>query len=371
MSEPRIDAATPSISISSFNVGTRQRTTRPERDFLSCISAGRTLSWSERIGPVPRWVALFASRRAIPRSVDRRRRIDDDRGKRRCRIGVRVPLACSNGEPGSATTRRKRADTTAAATRVALFIRLVARYRDSVTDVDLSALSGPRKGSVPLHGILERPEGDGPWPGVVLLHEIFGIDEVMQRHAERMARAGYLTLAVDLYSAGGAKRCLVTTMRSLFSGVGRAYTDIETARQWLTGRDDCTSRVGVIGFCMGGGFALVSADTGFDAAAVNYGQLPANVDETLANACPIVASYGSADRSLKNVAATLDGVLTAAGVTHDVKEYDGVGHSFMNDAPVGPRPLRPLLKIAGMGPHPEAAADAWQRIEAFFAAHLN
>jgi len=238
-------------------------------------------------------------------------------------------------------------------------------------DVDLSALSAARRGSFPLQGYLVQPATEGPWPGVVLIHEIFGIDDVMRRHTEHMARAGYLTLAINLYSAGGARRCVISTMRSLFSGSGRPCTDIETARQWLLQRDDCTSKVGVIGFCMGGGFALVSANTGFDAAAVNYGQLPKDVEAALAHACPIVASYGSKDRSLKNVAAKLDDALTAAGVTHDVREYDGAGHSFMNDAPVGPRPLRPLLKIAGMGPDPLAAADAWNRVEHFFAQHLR
>jgi carboxymethylenebutenolidase len=83
-----------------------------------------------------------------------------------------------------------------------------------------------------------------------------------------------------------------------------------------------------------------------------------------------VGSYGSKDRSLPGAAAKLDVALTAAGITHDVKEYQGAGHSFMNDAPVGPRALRPLLKIAGMGPNPEAAADAWERIEYFFSTHL-
>ena len=238
-----------------------------------------------------------------------------------------------------------------------------------MTDVDLSILSASRKGSSPLHGYLVRPEGAGPWPAVVLVHEIFGIDDVMRRQTERMARAGYLTLAIDLYSAGGAKRCVISTMRSLFSGVGRAYTDIETARQWLLDQDDCTTKVGVVGFCMGGGFALICAGD-FDAAAVNYGQLPRNYEQVLARACPIVGSYGAKDRSLQGAAAKLDDALAAAGVAHDVKEYQGAGHSFMNDAPVGPRPMRPLLKIAGMGPNPEAAADAWTRIEHFFSVHL-
>ena len=240
-----------------------------------------------------------------------------------------------------------------------------------MTNVDLSVLSTSRQGSLPLRGYLARPEGEGPWPGVVLIHEIFGIDDVMRRHARRMARSGYLTLAVDLYSAGGAKRCVVSTMRALFRGTGRAYTDIETARQWLLDSDHCTSKVGVIGFCMGGGFAMVCAGASFDAAAVNYGQLPKNYEEVLARACPIVGSYGAKDGSLKNTAKKLDDALTLTGVTHDVKQYDDAGHSFMNDAPVGPRPLRPLLKISGMGPSPEAAGDAWRRIDEFFATHLS
>ncbi|HEY5303218.1 MAG TPA: dienelactone hydrolase family protein [Acidimicrobiales bacterium] len=240
-----------------------------------------------------------------------------------------------------------------------------------MTDVDLSVLSASRRGSFPLRGYLARPEGAGPWPGMVLVHEIFGVDDVMRRHAQRMASAGYLTLAVDLFSAGNATRCVISTMRALFSGTGRAFADIETARQWLRDAPECTSKVGVIGFCLGGGFALAVADAGFDAVTANYGQLPKNLEAILARACPVVASYGAKDRTLKNAAATLDQALTAAGVVHDVKEYEAAGHSFMNDAAVGPRPLRPILKVAGMGPRPEAAADAWRRIENFFDVHLT
>ncbi|MFK0112688.1 dienelactone hydrolase family protein [Streptomyces sp. NPDC091217] len=54
-----------------------------------------------------------------------------------------------------------------------------------------------------------------------------------------------------------------------------------------------------------------------------------------------------------------------------VHEYPQAGHSFLNDAEVGPRPLRPLFRVMGMGPDPEAAADAWRRVETFFATHLN
>ncbi len=240
-----------------------------------------------------------------------------------------------------------------------------------MTDLDLTTLSATRGGSRPLHGYLAHPAGERPWPGVVLVHEVFGVDEAMRRHADRLAAAGYLTLAVDLYSAGGARRCLVATMRAMTSGQGRAFTDIETARTWLTDAPECTGRTGVIGFCMGGGFALLTASTGFEAAAVNYGQLPKDLDAAVTGACPVVGSYGGSDRTLRGAAAKLDGALTKAGVVHDVEEYPGAGHAFLNDIENGPRVLRPLFRVAGMGPEPAAAADAWKRIEAFFAEHLH
>jgi carboxymethylenebutenolidase len=237
--------------------------------------------------------------------------------------------------------------------------------------IDLSELAGQQGGSRPLRGYLVRPNGDGPWPGVVMVHEAFGLDDVMLRQAERLAEAGNLTLAVDLYSAGGARRCLVSTFRALLKGEGRPFNDIETARLWLTGQSDCTGKIGVIGFCMGGSFALLAANSGFDASSVNYGQLPRDLDTAVAGACPVVASYGGRDRPLRSAPAKLERALTKAGVPHDVKTYPTAGHSFLNDAETGPRLLRPVMRVAGMGPEPGAAAEAWQRIDGFFAEHLK
>jgi carboxymethylenebutenolidase len=238
-------------------------------------------------------------------------------------------------------------------------------------DIDLTDLAATSGGSRPLGGYLRKPPGAGPWPGVVMIHEAFGLDDVMRRQAERLAGAGYLTVAVDLFSAGGTLRCLVSTMRAMMKGDGRAFADIDAARRWLLSSPDCTGKIGVIGFCMGGGFALLSAGSGFDAAAVNYGRLPPDLEATLAGACPVVGSYGGRDRGLKNAGPKLEAALTKAGIVHDVKEYPAAGHSFLNDAETGPRALRQLFRVAGMGPEPAAASDAWRRIEDFFAQHLR
>jgi carboxymethylenebutenolidase len=122
---------------------------------------------------------------------------------------------------------------------------------------------------------------------------------------------------------------------------------------------------------MGGGFALITAASGFDAAAPNYGQLPKELRRTLTGACPMVASYGAKDISLRGAATKLAATLEELGVEHDVKEYPSAGHSFLNDEYFGPGVLHAVQRIAHVGPDPVAAADAWQRIEDFFAEHLG
>jgi carboxymethylenebutenolidase len=238
-------------------------------------------------------------------------------------------------------------------------------------DVDLSGPAKRLGGSPRLSGYLARPTGAGPWPGVVVLHEAFGIDDVMRRQADRLAAAGYLTLMPDLFSEGGAKRCLIATMRAVAAGEGRVFHDVEVARRWLLDRNECTGAVGAVGFCLGGGLALLVAARGFGAVAPNYGMLPKDLPAALAGAYPVVASYAGRDRGLRGAAVRLEVALERAGIAHDVKEYPDAGHAFMDDRMPGPRSVRPLLRVMGMGPDPVAAADAWRRIEAFFAEHLG
>ena len=239
------------------------------------------------------------------------------------------------------------------------------------TMLDLSALGAANGGSPHLQGYAVRPPGDEKLPGVVVVHEIFGPDDVNKRSADRMAALGYSVVMPDLFSEGGPRKCLKATFQALQSGHGRAYQDIAAARQWLLDRDDTSEDTGIIGFCMGGGFALMCAAPkhGFRVAADNYGMLPSS-PEALEGACPIVASYGARDRGNEKVPAKLEYHLTRLGVEHDVKQYPNAGHSFLNDADIGPWWLAPVFRLANVGPEPESAADAWQRIDAFFGTHL-
>jgi carboxymethylenebutenolidase len=240
---------------------------------------------------------------------------------------------------------------------------------NELEDVVLDA--GVDGASVGLKGVIGIPAGDGPWPGVVVVHEAFGVDAEMRKQISHLAALGYIALMPDLFTEGGFRRCIGATFRSMTSGEGRAYADIETARRTLLARPDCTGAIGVIGFCMGGGFAIMTAARGFDAASVNYGMMPKDLEATLEGACPIVASYGAKDSTLKGAAAKLELTLTDKSIPHDVKEYPGAGHAFLNEKMTGPALMAPFARVMNFGPKPEAAVDAWKRIEAFFAEHLS
>jgi carboxymethylenebutenolidase len=232
----------------------------------------------------------------------------------------------------------------------------------------------PGGGTPQLRGYLARPQGAGPWPGVVVLHEVLGLNDDVRRATDRFAAAGYLALAPDLLSGAdrrgtGTVRCLVAVFRALRQGEGPAVDDVLAARAWLAGHDDSTGVVGVAGFCLGGGFALLLAARGFDACAPCYGPLPDDLEGVLAGSCPVVASYGGRDPSLRGAAQRLEEVLTGLGVEHDVREYPGAGHAFLSDHRTGA--LSVLQRVPGLGHHAPSAADAWARILAFFDVHLR
>jgi carboxymethylenebutenolidase len=229
-----------------------------------------------------------------------------------------------------------------------------------MTTVDIATPDGR------IDALLSVPDGQGPWPGVVVVHDAFGYGPDNQATSARIAAAGFVAITPNMYSRGGRARCVTRVFRELLSQRGRALDDILAARDHVLEMPECDGSVGVLGFCMGGQFALVLAPRGFGASAPFYGTpLPRHLADTLDGACPIVASFGRRDPIGVGAPARLRSVVEEKGITADIKVYPDVGHSFANKLPG-----QPLLRITGFGYDEAATEDAYARVFAFFREHL-
>lgn len=214
-------------------------------------------------------------------------------------------------------------------------------------------------------------EGRSPAPGVIVIHEALGLNRDIAGKARRLARMGYGAVAPDLLDGRGPKPlCIARVFNDLRRGEGEAFATLDATRAWLTARADVDgTRIGVIGFCMGGGFALLYATRApLGAAAVFYGAVPDQAAE-LEGVCPVVGGYGAKDRVFGRKGELLGRHLDELGVAHDVVTYEDAGHSYMSDH----RSLIARLSAWGpmqLGYNEAAAEDSWRRIEAFFGAHL-
>jgi carboxymethylenebutenolidase len=206
-------------------------------------------------------------------------------------------------------------------------------------------------------------------PGVVMIHELFGVNDDIRHKADEMAAHGFLALAPDLYGGKSWTGCVRQAITQLRSGSGPMFDLLDATRKALAERPDCNGKVGVIGFCLGGGFALLCAPRpGFDVAAVNYGEVPKDAEAALAGSCPIVGSYGGRDAMGTKRPERLRRALVVLDVKHDVKVYPNSGHRFMSKAS-GAGAV--LTKVLRMPYNEEDAADAWRRIYSFFDAELG
>lgn len=235
------------------------------------------------------------------------------------------------------------------------------------SDVAIPSLNG---GQLP--GFLARPEdsaGTGRHPALVMVYEAFGMTSEMRRIARELAAQGYTVLVPDLFARGKVRAlCVAATMATMLRGRGAALGDLESARRWLAAQPTVEPRrIGTIGFCMGGGFALLLAGTGmYRVSAPFYGRAPLPLER----ACPVVASFGGRDRGTPSAyPQQLTAELDRHGVAHDVKTYPEAGHSFMTRGEGAAAKVMPHLPIHAEY-HEPSATDAMSRVLAFFREHL-
>jgi carboxymethylenebutenolidase len=218
------------------------------------------------------------------------------------------------------------------------------------------------QGNTEIKGILVRPSGAaGKLPGILVVHENRGLTPYIEDVARRLGVAGYMALAPDgLTSVGGFPGTDELGMAAFRKVDGAKMTeDFVAAARWLKARPDCTGKIGVVGFCYGGGIAntlAVRLGSDLNAAVAFYGQQPKAEDVPKIKA-PLLLHYASLDARLTGGWPAYEAALKANHVTYSEYVYEGANHGFHNDTT--PR-------------YDEAAAKlAWQRTMDFFNKYLR
>jgi carboxymethylenebutenolidase len=196
------------------------------------------------------------------------------------------------------------------------------------TTVTFDSLAG--KGS----GYLVEPAGKGKHPGLIVIQEWWGLNDWVQDQAERYAKDGYVAIAPDLYR--GKVATTADEAHELMRGLpqDRAIADMKAAFEYLAKRSDVDpKRIGVIGWCMGGGYALdfTLAEPRVAATVINYGHLMADPASIAKIHAPILGNFGGEDRGIPPAdVRAFESALKKDGKSADIKIYDGAGHAFMN-----------------------------------------
>jgi carboxymethylenebutenolidase len=207
---------------------------------------------------------------------------------------------------------------------------------------------------------LALPDVVGPYPGVVVVHEAFGLNDNIRDICQRFAAEGYAALGVDLFEGRNRAICMARMFLGAMAGNLDYYgvPALKAALGRLASHPEVdAARIGAAGFCLGGSIVLTWACTDYRLTAIApfYGTAP-KPRKAIRRLCPVVGSWPGRDFTTK-AAKVLETELAAAGIPHDLKVYPGTKHAFFNDQ----------LRVH----NPAAAADSWQRVLAFFARHVR
>ena len=216
-------------------------------------------------------------------------------------------------------------------------------------------------GDVRVNGYLARPVGDGPSPGVIVIHEWWGLNDNIQWMADRLAGEGYLALAVDLYEGEVAsdREGAMALMRNAGSHGSRLEDNLRQALDYLQKLG--ATRVGTIGWCFGGGWSLRAGMTlgdGLDAVVIYYGRVTDDKEQLGALDAPVLGLFGEDDGGIPVASVrAFESALDELGKPATIHVYPGADHAFANPS--------------GTRYDEEAADDAWARTLAFFDQHLK
>ena len=230
-----------------------------------------------------------------------------------------------------------------------------------------SKVAGPQavsfqSGGQTVQGVMYRPQGKGPFPALVVIHEWWGLNDWVKQQAQVFAEHGYVTLAVDLYRGKVATdpEMAHELMRALPQD--RGVQNLVSAVAYLkTQKDVKPNRIGAVGWCMGGGFALqlAIAEPSLKAVAINYGALDTDPAQLKKIHAAMLGNFGALDRGITpQDVQTFSAEMKKLGHPVDFKEYADAGHAFQN----------PNNKA---GYRADAAADADQRMFTFFVRTLQ
>ena len=219
-----------------------------------------------------------------------------------------------------------------------------------------------KSGDETVQGVLYTPSGKGPFPGLIVIHEWWGLNDWVKDQAEKLADQGYVALAIDLYR--GKVATTPDEAHQIMRGVpeDRAQRDLHAAFEYLSSEGNVKKdRIGAIGWCMGGGYALDVAlqEPTLAATVINYGHLATDLDALKKINAPILGLFGAQDKGITpEDVLKFEQSMKQLGKKIEVKEYDDAGHAFEN----------PNNK---QGYRESDAQDAWKRTVDFLSGTLK
>jgi carboxymethylenebutenolidase len=228
----------------------------------------------------------------------------------------------------------------------------------AATPKDVSYKSGDET----VKGILYTPEGKGPFPGILVIHEWWGLNDWVKEQAGKLSDQGYVTLALDLYR--GKVASTPEEAHEIMRGVpeDRAKRDLHAAFEFLKTQPNVKKdRIGSIGWCMGGGFSLDVAleEPALKADVINYGRLATDPNAIEKIQAAILGIFGGQDHGIPvEDIKKFESQLKQEGKKVEVVIYPDAGHAFEN----------PNNRA---GYRAEDAADAWKRTVNFFSTTLK